>query len=269
MPPFLAQFQRYRLPILLGAGAVAAYAAYTAAQQRAAAGARAAASAPGAPLDVAGYTGLVGFGAETALRGQQSLVGIAQGGLNLGGLAVQGARAVAEAALGNATAATVTLGDVAGQLVGAVAAPLAAAQAQAPAPPPVYTPQPTPAPRPAPAPQPAPSPAPSGPSVTGTESEYRVVVPGNVQFFAVPHPGDGKPNAERWNTHGPGSWANAARLVTSGVLHWQITNGGMMGWSLVPGRSAGAWYAQRATYQRLSDGTRRLVGVSDIGQSGS
>jgi hypothetical protein len=269
-----AWFKQYRIPILIGSGGVVAYTAYANAQQRAAA----AAARPGG-VAVAGLvpeqvSGLIGQGAGLALSSQTPILGLAQesisGGLGLAGLAAQTAAGVAETAAGSAVSGTMALADVLGQIVAVGTGQLAPAPTVQPAPVPI-APAPAPVIQAAPAPAPAPvaAPAPSGPYVVGTEVGYRAVVGGNVQFFAIPHPGDGSWTAERWNTHGPGSWADAARLVTNGRLHWQLVNGGMKGWSVAPGLSSGDWWATRQTYEVLSDGSRRLVSDVNVGQSGS
>lgn len=177
-----AIFKRYRVPIVVGAGGLAAYSAYSSAQQRARAAAVVAAAPPAGGsggADLGQIQGLIGFGGDLALSGQQPVIGLAEGGLSLAGMAVQGARGVAEAALGSATASALTLGDLAGQVVGALPsfAPYAGIQPQS------TQPAPIPGPYPAPAPPPTALPAPTF-DYAGTRSAFGTLYPSYVHTKA-------------------------------------------------------------------------------------
>lgn len=237
---FGALAKTYRIPLIGGAAGTIFLVEYqrTRAQKAAAAAASSApiAVGPGGPdaATAALLTAGVQQGAGISLAGQQLGQQLGQGGLDLAGIAVQGATAASMAATGNLAGVASSIAGLAGSIAGTLpslapptgypAQPVTQPAGPLPLAPPVYLPpSPTPTPLPQPAPAPAPAPAP-------TFLRYEAVVIGLIQMFSAYNGG-----ISRWN-----NWATySSGPVQPGPIAgtWRLLGGGYLGYWLIYGRS--------------------------------
>lgn len=193
-------------------------------------------------------------GAGLALQGAGLGLGVAQGGLDLAGLAVSATSGIAGILAGSQVEAASRLGSVAESAIGILPsfAPVAGIQPQLTIQP---LPLSIPGPAPIPIPRPAPAPAPA-PTLVG----YRVIIEGagSITGYIVSSTCTLSPRTLSFG--GPSS-AAVARGTCNGRVYWRsLGSGGYSGASYVAGLSGGPWRVVR----EMSDGSR-----VPIGQSGS
>lgn len=256
----LALVRKYRTPLVIAGGGLAAYTAFQASRGRASAS-QAAAIAAAAPAGSApGLTpeqvaALYGGAQQGALGLFQAGLAPTEAALGLAGSVVGIAGQVAGGSLDALAGLAGTLGSVAGTAVGVLPsfAPVEGIQ-----------PQPTqPAPAPAPTSPTPTQPAPTSPTPTPTRSfvGYEVVLaPGTYVIWTVD--ATGKLVNRRANTWTSTSRAQVARVVSGNQLHWRTIGGSYNGWSYVPGQSGA--FAVRKHYL-WSDGRHEYVSISQTG----
>ena len=254
----LALVRKYRTPLVIAGGGLAAYTAFQASRGRvsatqaaAVAAAAPAGSAPG--LTPEQLAALYGGAQQGALGLFQAGLAPTEAALGLAGSVVGIAGQVAGGSLDALSGLAGTLGSVAGTAVGVLPsfAPVAGIQ-----------PQPT---QPAPtSPTPTPTqPAPTSPTPTPTRTfvGYEVVLaPGTYVIWTVD--GAGKLVSRRANTWTATSRAQVARVTSGNTLHWRTIGGSYNGWSYVPGQSGA--FAVRKHYQ-WSDGRHEYQSISQTG----
>jgi hypothetical protein len=224
-----ATLAAYKLPLLLGAGGLAAYSAYSSTQRQRAAAAAAATINAGAPLTPEQAAALLTQGAGLAAAAQAPIVGLAQGGLDVAATLGTGAQSLAALAVGNVGGAVTAIGDLAGQAIAVLPsfAPSAGIQ-----------------------PQPTSPPAPAKTVVSRTFIGYeaRVQGPVTIQLYKV---SNGRV-VDRRNVAVSG-WASYAVERRSGTevgIYWRRSDG----WSFVPARWSG-FVIQKGFRVKYSDGT--------------
>ena len=250
----------YKVPLLVGAGGLAAVSAYS--SKRRQSEAMAAVSAAPSQL-VTGATGseaaaLIGQGAGLGLQGAALGLQTAERGLGLAEMATVGAQGLAAVLAGSqaqvAAVAGSALGTVAGALADVVTSPTGL----------VVTPQPT-----------APAPIPGTPTATTTRATalgYRARILGaGIVDAATGRCGAWSPR--RLSFAGPSS-APVTRVACSNGIAWRTSAGGYTGAHYLSWASGGAglWTIEKGTrLQTLVNGV--VTGTRDswapIGKTGS